>query len=445
MSSTNQVRYALRLLELRRFHFTKYNFCHPKLTYRMIARAVGVESPTTINQWDNKDMTEEAIMRRLQKKARARKFSDLEERVLCGWVIYKDLTLESSTTEKFKEFAFTYFRRRMSSSYISAFMKRHHLSLKLVGNAKSDELRQEVIDSAVQFLEGFDFLTRLNGLSPSQIKVMDKTYLQSSPWHKHIKHICLKGSTKSRKITPEKGSVTEIWTTLSADGGKGPFFVGTKDAKLAAMKIFDGLDDAFMSHVPIRINPTTKKNHRPAERAMLAYLEYMINDCGYLRRGDFLLFDGERSFSTPLVKAYLEQHGIFPLVIQPSLLHQLLSPADNNFHSLLKLSYYRKISQRSSSTLSITEKLFLAKQCYDVIDSFAIRSMFTRCGLVKSNQDKRTIVYNLMFESIRALDKHKQLHKNSLADFLKWCNSNNRKFLYASLTYERLKMTGLIR
>jgi hypothetical protein len=55
----------------------------------MIARAVGVQSPTTINQWDNKEMTEEAIMRRLQKKARARKFSDLEERVLCGWVIYK--------------------------------------------------------------------------------------------------------------------------------------------------------------------------------------------------------------------------------------------------------------------------------------------------------------------------------------------------------------------
>lgn len=89
MSSANQVRYALRLLELRRLHFRKYNYCHPKLTYRMIARAVGVASPTTINQWDNKDMTAAAILRRLQKKARARKFSDLEERVLCGWAIYK--------------------------------------------------------------------------------------------------------------------------------------------------------------------------------------------------------------------------------------------------------------------------------------------------------------------------------------------------------------------
>lgn len=239
--------------------------------------------------------------------------------------------------------------------------------------------------------------------------------------------------------------VTEIWTTLSADGGKGPFYVGTKDAKLAAMKIFDGMDDAYMSYVPIQLNATTKKNHRPAERAMLAFLEYMINDCGYLQRGDFLLFDGEKSFTTPLVQTFLEQHGIFSLVIQPSLLHQLLSPADNNFHSLLKLSYYRKISQRNSSTLSITEKLLLAKQCYDAIDAFAIRSMFTRCGLVKSPQGKRTIVYNLMFESIRALDKHKQLHKNALSAFLKWCKSNNLKFLYSSLTYERLKMAGLIR
>jgi hypothetical protein len=239
--------------------------------------------------------------------------------------------------------------------------------------------------------------------------------------------------------------VNEIWTTLSADGGKGPFYVSTKDAKLAVMKIFEGLDDAHLSYVPIQLNPSTKKNHRPAERAMLTYLEFMINECGYLQRGDFLLFDGEKSFTTPLVLAFLEQHGVFPLVIQPSLLHQLLSPADNNFHSVFKLAYYRKISQRNSSTLPVTEKLLLAKQCYDAIDSRAIRSMFTRCGLVKSVLDKRTIVYNLMFESIRALDKHKQLHKNSLTAFLKWCKSNNRKYLYSSLTYERLKMAGLVR
>jgi hypothetical protein len=38
---------------------------------------------------------------------------------------------------------------------------------------------------------------------------MDKTYLQSSPWHKLTRHMGPKGSTKSRKETPEKGSGIE--------------------------------------------------------------------------------------------------------------------------------------------------------------------------------------------------------------------------------------------
>lgn len=484
VTSRKKVRYALRLLHLRRIYFKKYDRIHPKLTYRAIANAVGVSSPTTVNQWDNKDMTEEAILRRLRQRAAPRKFTDLEERILCGWVIYKDLTLESSTTEKFREFAFTYFRRAMSSSYISSFMKRHHLSVKLVGNAKSDELRQEVIDQAVAFLEGFENLTRLNGLSLSQIKVMDKTYLQSSPWHKLVRHMSPKGSAKPRKITPEKGSsmvcfsdqmvfvllacllssfficllflidvsyftsyslANEIWTTLCADGRKGPFFVGTKDPKLASMDVFAGVEDAFVSYVPIVKNPVTKKNVRPAERSMLAYLDYMINEAGFLEPGDFLLFDGELSFSTPLVQTFLETHGVFPLVIKPSLLHQLLSPSDNNFHAYFKLSYYRRLSQRNSSTISIAEKLMLAKQSYDGIHDYTIRALFRRCGLVKSNEDKRTIVYNLMFESIRGLNKHQQLHKNALAAYLKWCSMNNLKNLYSSLTRERLKMAGMIR
>lgn len=236
----------------------------------------------------------------------------------------------------------------------------------------------------------------------------------------------------------------EIWTTLCADGRKGPFFVGTKDPKVAALDIFTGMN-AHISYVPILKNPVTKKNIRPAERSMMAYLDYMINEAGFLEPGDFLLFDGERSFSTPLVQQFLESHGVFPLVIKPSLLHQLLSPADNNFHSYFKLSYYRRLSQRNSSTISIAEKLVLAKQSYDAVSSSTIRALFRRCGLVKSDADKRTVVYDLMFECIRALNKHQQLHKNALAAYLKWCMTNNLTFLYSSLTREQLKMAGLIR
>jgi transposase len=116
-----------------RREFKKLGVSHPKLSYRSIAKLVGVHSPTTISQWDTKDMTVEAITRRLMRKARRRKLSEKEERILVGWVVLKDLTLESSTSEKIKEFAHNYLHQSISSSYLTSFMKRHHLSLKLVG------------------------------------------------------------------------------------------------------------------------------------------------------------------------------------------------------------------------------------------------------------------------------------------------------------------------
>jgi hypothetical protein len=100
-----------------------------------------------------------------------KKFSDEEEKVLAGWVVYKDLTHESSTTEKFHEFAQTYFGKTMSPTYVTTFMKRHHLSLKLPGNAKDTEYKHESIDEAVAFLENLELLINAYDLEPSQIKV----------------------------------------------------------------------------------------------------------------------------------------------------------------------------------------------------------------------------------------------------------------------------------
>lgn len=59
----------------------------------------------------------------------------------------------------------------------------------------------------------------------------------------------------------------EIWTTLSGDGKKGPFFVRTSEKKLAEMKIFEYQPDAFLSYVPILTDPKSKKNISPGERA----------------------------------------------------------------------------------------------------------------------------------------------------------------------------------
>jgi hypothetical protein len=54
--------------------------------------------------WDNKDMSEDGIFYRARMKAPDTKFNLDEEKVLVGFVIYRDLTFQSSTTDKFREY-----------------------------------------------------------------------------------------------------------------------------------------------------------------------------------------------------------------------------------------------------------------------------------------------------------------------------------------------------
>jgi hypothetical protein len=74
----------------------------------------------------------------------------------------------------------------------------------------------------------------------------------------------------------------ELWTTLAADGSKGPFYVSTKEAKISALNIFAGYDDAYLSYVPI-IKDKNKKNIRPGQRfrcdspsSVLVYIFFFI-------------------------------------------------------------------------------------------------------------------------------------------------------------------------
>lgn len=56
--------------------------------------------------WDKKDMSDEGIFYRLRMKAPEPKFTIDQEKLFVGWIIYQDLTLRSSTTEKFRECVF---------------------------------------------------------------------------------------------------------------------------------------------------------------------------------------------------------------------------------------------------------------------------------------------------------------------------------------------------
>lgn len=86
-------------------------------------------------------------------------------------------------------------------------MSRHRLSLKLVGNATRREVfeREQVIEEAQGWLCGLEAFAAQYATSPRNIKAIDKTYLCTSPWHKKVRHLGPSGSTKSRKLTSNRG------------------------------------------------------------------------------------------------------------------------------------------------------------------------------------------------------------------------------------------------
>lgn len=195
----------------------------------------------------------------------------------------------------------------------------------------------------------------------------------------------------------------------------------------------------------VGFNFLDQSSHSIGERGMMAYLKYMVKQARWLQRGDLLLFDGEKSFATPLVKAYLAKKGITTFVIEPSILHQFMNPADNDFHSVFKLKYYRLLSRGNYAKLSDYEKFYLAKTAYQAITSSSIVSMFEKCGLLATEKDKSDVVFNFMFEGIRALGKNGDFHKRNLAEYLDWCDRNGFEFLYSHLNGNILRMAGMIK
>lgn len=170
-SPKKKVDFALALLKLRREKYEDAGLVVPsRLSFRAIAKAVGIKSPDTIMRWYHGNMSQEAILSRAKMRGH-RKFTDDQELVLAGWVVYKELSNESSTTTKFHEFVGEYFDMKMSPSYVSKFMQRHDLSLKLPGNAKENEFEPDSLECAVTFLNELERLIEENGLTPSQVKV----------------------------------------------------------------------------------------------------------------------------------------------------------------------------------------------------------------------------------------------------------------------------------
>lgn len=190
------------------------------------------------------------------------------------------------------------------------------------------------------------------------------------------------------------------------------------------MKIFNEDDDAYVCYIPALVDMKSKRNISPGERGTLAYLRYMIYDSKFLERGDIVIIDAESALCTDIVQEYLFEHDISPFVL-PCALHQFLNPCDNSFHSIFKQRYHRIISNMNDGNISVKEKFNLARQCFHEISEETVTKMFRRCGLLNSDQNKRSIVSNLMCEGFTSLNKNDQYHKKCLLSFLHWCRDNN--------------------
>lgn len=192
------------------------------------------------------------------------------------------------------------------------------------------------------------------------------------------------------------------------------------------MNIFNPEDNGYICYVPKIVDPNSKmkKNISPGERATLGYLHFMIYQTKYIEQGDILVIDGEGALCTEIVREFLSRHDVHPFVL-PSVVHQLLNPCDNTFHSLFKQSYYREISNMNDGNISLDEKFNIAMQCFHAITNETVQGMFARCGLIPSGKDKRALVSNLICEGITSLEKHNQYHKKCLLSFLEWVRAND--------------------
>ncbi len=208
------------------------------------------------------------------------------------------------------------------------------------------------------------------------------------------------------------------------------------------MNLFSEDEDAYICYTPV-MKDHLRKDQRPAERGMLAYLYFMVNISGYLSPGDYLLFDGEASFRTEAVLELMRKYSLHPLVIEPSQLHQFLSPCDNHFHSIFKLSYYRAVSKETTSILSNEKKILLAFQCYQAIGHESIISMFQKCGLLPTTKDQRDVVLDLMSEGLKSI-RSSDMHQRNLVSYLKWCDDSDLLCLCSSITADMLKSIGLL-
>jgi len=372
-------------------------------TMRQIARKMKIPK-SVIGRWINMSFSVGDVRQRREAMAVRRVLTRQQESIAAGWIIYRSTQRQSTTTIKLKKFIHTAFNRDVSSSWITSFMKRRHLSLQEASTAKGSEMMEIKYEEAVKCLEEIRSLNK----SPGQIAVMDKTKFYNDS-HR-VKHIGIKGAGRPRRRKSSRGSPLCMYSFLVADGSLGPLYLETtiKSHTLTNLQSKFG----FIKYL-------SKKGEKRGERGYLLFLETCV-DYLYLLPGDVLITDNENSFKTKKVKNFLKKHNIINIQF-PSYMNHLMNPCDNYFHASMKRRYWSSID--NLKYVSIQEKVNAIRDAYYSEEESSIIKYFRNCGIVGDKKSSE-VVSNLLNEGLFPTKKFHSLHIKQLDNYVKWFTNN---------------------
>lgn len=360
---------------------------------------------SVIARMKNMDFNAKEVASRKNSSPKSRrKLSKKQESITTGWIIYRCILKQSTTTIKLKKFIQKAFYISVSPSWITKFMSRNHLSLQNPSTAKGAELME------VKREEGINCLNELRSLKkdPGQIAVVDKTKFYNDS-HR-VKHIAIKGAGRPRKRKSSRGSVLCMYSFLVGDGTLGPLYLESTVKKHTLCNL--NSEYGYIRYL-------SRNQKKRGETGFLLFLETCVRD-GYLNAGDVLLTDNESSLKTKKVQGYLKKHKII-LINFPSYMNHLMNPCDNYFHASMKRRYWSSID--CIEKLGIQEKVKKIRDAYYSEKESSIINYFNNCGLIGERKPAESI-QKLLSEGLFPVKKYENLHFKQLNNYVKWFTNN---------------------
>jgi len=134
-------------------HLLKKRKLFPELySYRSIAREVGVKSHKTIARWDRVPMDLKSRRERQAKKGHNRLFSVDTEKVIAGWILFRNRNFSPCRSLDLSYFVRKHFNVVVNASWRTRFYQRQHLALRCNSTMKKREVEQGCVEEIAEFI-----------------------------------------------------------------------------------------------------------------------------------------------------------------------------------------------------------------------------------------------------------------------------------------------------